>query len=85
MPWDGYSMMNWFPFFGFWMMAFWLIILIVAAYLIYRLITAGSKIPVSGAPGRTAEEILAERYARGELTREEYLRMRDDLKESKGK
>lgn len=43
MPWDGYSMMNWFPFFGFWVMAFWLIILIVAAYLIYRLILAGLK------------------------------------------
>ncbi len=85
MPWDGYSMMNWFPFFGFWVMAFWLIILIVAAYLIYRLILAGGKIPASGASGRTAEEILAERYAKGELTREDYLRMRDDLKESKGK
>lgn len=82
MPWDGYSMMNWYPLYGFWTTVFWLIILIVVAYLIYRYFLAGGKIP---APGRTAEEILDERYARGELVREEYLRMRDDLRESKGK
>lgn len=34
---------------------------------------------VSSGPRRTARDILRERYARGEISREEYERMRADL------
>jgi putative membrane protein len=59
---------------------FWLIVAIVVAYLIYNLIKSG-KILVPGRPViRSAEDILAERYAKGELTREQYMQMKEDLK-----
>lgn len=81
MPWDGYPpMMGYYPFMGFWMTLFWLIIIIVAAYLIYRLIKGDRILTPSSTTERTAEDILAERYAKGELTRDEYLKMKEDIK-----
>ncbi len=81
MPWDGYPpMMGYYPFMGFWMIIFWLIVIIVVAYLIYRLIKSDKILTPSRTEGRTAEDILAERYAKGELTRDEYLKMREDIK-----
>lgn len=72
--WNGY-MMNWYPFMWF-MMLFWLIVLIAIAYLVYRLLSGGE-----GAikPLNTAVETLNERYARGEISREDYLRMKEDI------
>ena len=59
---------------------FWLIVAIVVAYLIYKLIK-NEKILVPSRPAiRSAEDILAERYAKGELTREQYVQMKEDLK-----
>ena len=68
------------PFIGIGIGLFWLIILIGVAYLIYRLIKS-EKILVPSRPIiRTAEDILAERYAKGGLTREQYMQMKEDLK-----
>jgi uncharacterized membrane protein len=59
---------------------FWVIVAIVVAYLIYRLIKS-EKILVPSRPIiRTAEDILTERYVKGELTREQYMQMKEDLK-----
>jgi putative membrane protein len=52
----------------------WIGIIFLIAYLIIR----EQKQPPPG--GRTPAEILEERYAKGEITREEYLRMKEDLK-----
>jgi putative membrane protein len=52
----------------------WIGIIFLIAYLIIR---EQKQLP-SG--GRTPAEILEERYAKGEITREEYLRMKEDLK-----
>ena len=69
------------PFIGIGIGLFWLIILIGVAYLIYRLIKS-EKILVPSRPIiRTAEDILAERYAKGELTREQYMQIKKDRKE----
>jgi putative membrane protein len=51
----------------------WIGIIFLLAYLVAR----KNKSPVW--QEKTAKGILDERYARGELTTEEYLRMRDDL------
>ena len=74
-----YHMMDWYPYMGFWMSLFWLVILILIAYLIYRLIKKEKDIVPSGVSGKSAMDILAERYAKGELTREQYVQLKEDL------
>jgi putative membrane protein len=58
----------------------WIGILFLVLYLIKR--DSGRSIAVdSNAPVKsTVDEILDERYAKGELTRELYLQMKEDLK-----
>jgi putative membrane protein len=59
----------------------WIGVLFLVLYLIMR--DSGHHFAVAAkgeVPRATAEEILDERYARGELTREVYLQMKDDLK-----
>ena len=68
-----------------WMLLFWLVplLLVIAlgAAAIKYLFSGGAR---SGAAARDersrALEVLEERYARGEINREEYLQKRDDLK-----
>ncbi|WP_374573330.1 SHOCT domain-containing protein [Phenylobacterium sp.] len=56
---------------------FWLVVLAVAAVLIWRAISSPSQ---GGGPARSsALHILEERYARGEIQREEYLEKKKDL------
>ena len=73
-----YPMMDWYPFMGFWMNFIWLIIIIVVAYFIYEQIKSGTIL----APSKSAEDLLAERYAKGELTREQFMEMKEDIKKS---
>ena len=58
----------------------WIGILFLILYLIMR--DSGRRIAAEiSAPAKTTtEEVLDERYARGELTREIYLQMKEDLK-----
>jgi putative membrane protein len=55
---------------------FWILLLGVAGWIVYRLVRGWSR----GARSRDAERMLRERYARGEIDRETYERMRDDLR-----
>jgi putative membrane protein len=75
-----YPMMGWYPYMGFGTGLLWLMVIIVIAYLVYRLIK-NEKILAPNRPViKSAEDILAERYAKGELTREQYMQMKEDLK-----
>jgi len=74
-----YHMMDWYPYMGFWMSLFWLVVLVLIAYLIYKLIKKEKEIAPSVISGKSAMDILAERYAKGELTREQYMQMKEDL------
>ena len=73
-----YPMMDWYPFMGFWMNFIWLIIIIAIAYFVYKQIKSGTVL----APSKNAEDLLAERYAKGELTREQFMEMKEDIKKS---
>ena len=61
------------------MSLFWLVILVLIVYLIYRLIKKDRDIVPKAISGESAMDILAERYAKGELTKEQYMQMKDDL------
>lgn len=62
----------------FFMMLFWIAVLALVVWLIIRLTRDGGRRGVAG--GDRAEEVLRERYARGEIDRETYERMLDDLR-----
>ena len=61
-------------------MVIFLIVLVVVIFLVTRLLQ-GPGGTGSGGPGdpSTALEVLDQRYARGEINREEYLAIRDDI------
>ena len=75
-----YDMMGWYPFMGFWMSLFGIVVLIITAYLIYRLIKGEKSVVPQETISKSTTDILDERYAKGELTREQYLQMKEDLK-----
>ncbi|MEI6105220.1 MAG: SHOCT domain-containing protein [Methanothrix sp.] len=75
-----YHMMHNYPFMGFWTSLIWLVVILVVAYLIYKLIKSEKILAPSKPSIKSAEDLLAERYAKGELTREQYLQMKEDIK-----
>ena len=72
-----YHMMNHYPFL--WTSLMWVLVVIVVAYLIYRLIKS-EKILILGINPRSTEDILIERYAKGELTRDQFMQIKRDIK-----
>ncbi len=68
---------------GLWMLLMWGVPLLVVLALLKYLFTKTQRHDDrdSGAGGTSALEILKQAYARGDISREEYLRKRDDLLE----
>jgi len=69
-----------YPFMGFWTSLVWLVVVKVVAHLIYKLIKSEKILAPQKTSIKTAADILDERYANGELTREQYVQMKEDLK-----
>ena len=57
---------------------FFLVLLVVGAYYLLKEVTGTESASTPG-QGETALEILKERYARGEITRDDYQKMKDEL------
>ena len=80
--WTNYGHMGWGSgaggMFGFAPMALWWVILIVAAVMLVRWLVGASAGRRSSGVG-AGREILAERYARGEIDRDEFQKRRRDL------
>ncbi len=69
-----------YPYMGFGVGLIWLIVIVLIAYFIYKLIKNEIILAPNRPVMRSAEDILAERYAKGEITREQYTQMKEDLK-----
>lgn len=58
----------------------WLIFLIIIVAGVYLIVKGGRpQIPSGGSPGESALDILKKRYARGEITKEDFDRMKKDI------
>jgi len=68
---------GWMMFGGAQMLIFWLVALLLIVGLLKWLRQDSDG---EGSKDRTPRELLDERYARGEIDRETYLRMKEDLK-----
>ena len=75
-------MMDYYPFMGFWTSLVWVVVVIVVAYLIYKLIKTEKILAPSRPSISSPEDILAERYAKGELTREQFMQIKEDIKKT---
>lgn len=76
----GYPMMGYWggSWFGMFFMIFWWLAVIAAIILFVRWLISQTR-EDSGRSGRTALDILKERYAKGEITKEQFESMRKDL------
>jgi len=71
---NGYMMGHGFG--GVFMIIFWVLIILLILYFA-RQIAGSSR---GGIEDRSAEEILKKRYAKGEISKEEFDRMKEDIK-----
>jgi len=76
----GFGMMNGFGFGGIFMIIFWIVIIGLGVWLVSSLVSrANSQPPSNLPPAESALDILKKRYARGEITKEQFDEMRRDL------
>lgn len=76
---DSWRMHGWCS--GFWFGGFfmWLILLIIFGVMIYLLFQMKKSRRPEGPTAETPIEILKKRYAKGEITRDEFAKMKKDL------
>lgn len=75
--WEGPSMMGYG--FGYGGIFMWLLFLIVLAVAIYLIIVVAKNKNQGGSAPETPLDILKKRYAKGEITKEEFDRIKNDL------
>ena len=76
----GFGMMNGFGFGGILSILFWIVIIALAVWLISSLVSrTNSQPPANLPPTESPLDILKKRYARGEITKDQYDQMRRDL------
>ncbi len=62
------------------MVLFWVVLIVGAVWLVRNAFSTGQPSPVSSARSEpSADEILKQRYARGEITKEQFEQIRRDL------
>jgi putative membrane protein len=76
----GFGMMNGFGFGGILPILFWIAIIGLAVWLIGSLVSRANHQPLNPPSAESPLDILKKRYARGEITKEQYQQMLLDLK-----
>lgn len=67
---------------GIFMILFWILIIIgIVALVKWLAVSSGNNVGINAPPGKTALEVLQERYARGEIDQEEYQVKKQDLEQ----
>ena len=64
-----------------WMLVFWGVLILLAVWLVSMLFPAAKKTDHDVSQSYSALEILKQRYARGELTQEEYQQMLNTIQQ----
>ena len=59
---------------GIFMILFWILLIVIVIFLVKK------SLSVSGGRGETEEDILKKRFARGEISKEEFERMKKDIR-----
>jgi len=77
--WGGYGFGWWGIAMGIVMVLFWALIIGGAVWLVVSLFRQGRPAALGPGPGARPLDVLRERYARGEITREQYEQMRRDI------
>ena len=67
---------------GGWMIFWWILIILAIAVITGWLVQRGRPPRNDSSTNKSAEKILDERYARGEIDREEYRQKKKDLKDN---
>jgi len=69
---------------GWAMMLMWLVVVVAVLIIVYVLLVrrSGDGLSESSGMGETPLEILKKRYARGEISKEAFDRMKDDIESS---
>lgn len=63
------------------MMLIWILFILIVGMLVYSLVKGGKIIPSGIPPGETALDILKKRYAKGEISKDEFEQMKRDLQD----
>ncbi len=65
---------------GLLMLAFWVLVIVGVVWLVVTLARGGGQLSAgTSTPGQTSLDILKVRYAKGEITKEQYEQMKRDL------
>ena len=72
-------MMHWNGFMG-WMWIFWLLVIVALFFVVLRAAAGGGKSSGTDTSRPSPEDVLKERYARGEIGKEEYDSKLQDLR-----
>jgi putative membrane protein len=76
--WGGHADSTW----GWIVMTVLMVLLVAVVAVVALRLTTRTAVPPSGGPNRSAEDLLADRLARGEIDVEEYRQRRDVLRSS---
>lgn len=80
--WGDYGMMGWgggWGLFGVLHMLLWWVLIVLGIVVLVKWLVGGGRAGSEGAAGSRALEVLKERYARGEIGKEEFDQKRKDL------